>query len=146
MRPSLFACTALAAALALSACQPRAEAPAEPASTAAPAASETPAGPAMAPTSAQTTVQPSASPQEPQARIPEGQDMRPERVPASDTACREQIGEAAAARLVERCIHVSPATRPPCNAANPCDLIQGEIDRSCKLWERDGDTPAECRS
>ena len=57
-------------------------------------------------------------------------------------ARREAIGAAASARLVERCIQVSPATRPPCNAANPCDLIQGEIDRSCKLWARDGDPPA----
>ena len=56
-----------------------------------------------------------------------------------------RIGAAASARLVERCIQVSPATRPPCNAANPCDLIQGEIDRSCKLWERDGDPPAACK-
>ena len=72
--------------------------------------------------------------------------MRPEQVPVRDTPCRAQIGEAAAARLVERCIQVSPATRPPCNAANPCDLIHGEIDRSCKLWERGGDAPAECRS
>ncbi|OGN49470.1 MAG: hypothetical protein A2352_09450 [Caulobacterales bacterium RIFOXYB1_FULL_67_16] len=66
--------------------------------------------------------------------------------PPSDSAsCREAIGEAASARLVQRCIQVSPATRPPCNAANPCRLIQDEIDRSCKLWARDGDPPAECR-
>ena len=57
-----------------------------------------------------------------------------------------QDGEAASARLVVRSIQVSPATHPPCNAANPCDLIQGEIDRSCKLWARDGDPPAACRS
>jgi hypothetical protein len=85
-------------------------------------------------------------PDAPQARIPEGPDLAPQRIPVSEPPCREQIGEAAAARLVERCIQVSPATRPPCNAANPCDLIQGEIDRSCKLWARDGDPPAECRS
>ena len=54
------------------------------------------------------------------------------------------IGEAAAARLVERCIKVSPATHPPCHADNPCALIRGEIDRSCKLWDKD--PPAECRS
>lgn len=66
-------------------------------------------------------------------------------VPISEVPCREAIGAAASARLVERCTQVSPATRPPCNAANPCDLIQGEIDRSCKLWERDGDPPAACK-
>ena len=70
--------------------------------------------------------------------------MAPQRVPVSETPCREAIGEAAATRLVQRCLQVSPATRPPCNVANPCDLIQNEIDRSCKLWERDGDPPAEC--
>ena len=83
--------------------------------------------------------------EEPQASIPEGPDMAPQPVPVSEVPCREAIGAAASARLVERCIQVSPATRPPCNAANPCDLIQGEIDRSCKLWERDGDPPAACK-
>ena len=80
-----------------------------------------------------------------QAKIPEGPDMPAQPVPVSEVTCREAIGAAASARLVERCIEVSPATRPPCNAANPCDLIQGEIDRSCKLWERDGDPPAACK-
>lgn len=83
--------------------------------------------------------------EEPQASIPEGPDMAPQPVPVSEVPCREAIGAVASARLVERCIQVSPATRPPCNAANPCDLIQGEIDRSCKLWERDGDPPAACK-
>lgn len=84
--------------------------------------------------------------EEPQARIPEGPDMAPVRAPVSEVACRDAIGASAAARLVERCIKVSPATRPPCNAANPCDLIQGEIDRSCRLWRGDGNPPAECRN
>jgi hypothetical protein len=83
---------------------------------------------------------------EPQATIPEGPDMRPVPVPTSEQPCRDQIGEAAAAALAERCRMVSPATRPPCNAANPCDLIQNEIDRSCALWERDGNPPKECAS
>ncbi|WP_283843561.1 hypothetical protein [Brevundimonas albigilva] len=39
---------------------------------------------------------------------------------------------------------VSPATRPPCNAANPCEMIQAEIDRSCAMWARDGNAPKEC--
>ena len=60
-------------------------------------------------------------------------------------SCLAEVGEARAKRLVERCIAVSPATRPPCNSANPCAMIQGEIDRSCKLWERDGDPPAACK-
>jgi len=61
----------------------------------------------------------------------------------AQSACRDTIGEAASARLVERCIAVSPATRPPCNAANPCALIEDEIDRSCRQFPAN-DTPAEC--
>ena len=29
--------------------------------------------------------------------------------------------------------------------SNVIAMIQGEIDRSCKLWERDGDPPAACK-
>ena len=62
--------------------------------------------------------------------------------PAVD--CRAAIGEAASARLVERCIAVSPATRPPCNALNPCEMIQGEIDRACGQYGEGEQKPAEC--
>ena len=65
-------------------------------------------------------------------------------VPATDGSCQSQIGEAAAARLVERCIAVSPATHPPCNVANPCALIQGEIDRACGLYAPGETKPTEC--
>lgn len=81
---------------------------------------------------------------EPEATIPEGPEMKAERVEVSETPCRTAIGETAAARLVERCIAVSPATRPPCNAANPCDLIQGEIDRSCNQYGPGETRPTEC--
>lgn len=120
-RPPLLACLILGGLLA--ACQPRPE----------PAAS--------APAST-----PSPSPaREPEARLPEGPDMAPQPVPLDERPCLETLGEAASTRLVQRCIAVSPATRPPCNAANPCDLIQGEIDRSCAMWTRDGETPPkEC--
>ncbi|MBW8304512.1 MAG: hypothetical protein K0M78_11355 [Brevundimonas sp.] len=59
-------------------------------------------------------------------------------------SCLDEIGPAASARLVERCIMVSPATHPPCNAANPCAMIQGEIDRSCEMYPADATRPAEC--
>ena len=81
---------------------------------------------------------------EPEAKIPEGPEMKADRVEVSETPCRTAIGETAAARLVERCIAVSPATRPPCNAANPCDLIQGEIDRSCNQYGPGETRPKEC--
>jgi hypothetical protein len=59
-------------------------------------------------------------------------------------SCLNDIGVVAAQRLVDRCIAVSPATRPPCNAANPCELIQSEIDRSCAMYAPDEAKPAEC--
>ena len=58
--------------------------------------------------------------------------------------CRAEIGDVASARLVERCIAVSPATRPPCNAANPCEMIQDEIDRACEMYAPGETRPAEC--
>ena len=154
MRRPLFISSASAAVLAfaltVAACQPGSDAPnasSSDASSSGTVSSAVPSPAAPGPAPAGTPAAPTPAPSEDaQARIPEGPDMRPERIPASEIPCREQIGEAASARLVERCIQVSPATHPPCNAANPCDLIQGEIDRSCKLWARDGDPPAECRS
>lgn len=59
-------------------------------------------------------------------------------------SCLAEIGEARSKRLVERCIRVSPATRPPCNSANPCALIQDEIDRSCAMYGPDETKPKEC--
>lgn len=44
--------------------------------------------------------------------------------------CTSEIGSAAAKKLVDRCRNISPATHPPCNAANPCALIRDEINRS----------------
>ncbi|MDZ4362606.1 hypothetical protein [Brevundimonas sp.] len=60
------------------------------------------------------------------------------------TGCAAEIGDAAAAVLVKRCIAVSPATRPPCNLANACALIQGEIDRSCAQYGPNETRPPQC--
>lgn len=49
-------------------------------------------------------------------------------------SCAAEIGAAAAARRVEICRNVSPATHPPCNAANSCAMIEDEIARSCALF------------
>lgn len=115
---ALLAATALVAG-----CQQPAEAPAaEPAQATAPP----PEMPADAPP--QEEVDPAA------AAAPAGE----------PGACLDEIGAAASARLVERCIAVSPATRPPCNAANPCQMIQGEIDRSCEMYAPGEARPAEC--
>ena len=59
-------------------------------------------------------------------------------------SCLAEVGEARSKRLVERCIQVSPATHPPCNNANPCAMIQGEIDRSCAMYGPDETKPKEC--
>ena len=115
---------ALAAVVFLSGCQQPAGAPeAEPAAADAPA----PIMPADAPP--QEEVVPAAEPSPAQV--------------ADAATCREAVGEAASARLVQRCIAVSPATRPPCNALNPCALIEAEIDRSCEMFPA-GEKPAEC--
>lgn len=63
---------------------------------------------------------------------------------AGDRTCRDSIGEQASARLVQRCIAVSPATHPPCNADNICAMIQDEIDRSCAMYGPGETKPAEC--
>jgi hypothetical protein len=80
---------------------------------------------------------------------PEG-DVRPgpepDPAPALEEEAREgcagEIGLAKARELVRQCILVSPATRPPCNTANSCELIQDEIDRSCAMISED--KPAFC--
>ncbi|WP_343237380.1 hypothetical protein [Xanthomonas sp. D-109] len=45
---------------------------------------------------------------------------------------------------MDTCRAVSPATHPPCNAANSCAMIDDEIARSCALLGRDGPTTAGC--
>ena len=67
---------------------------------------------------------------------------------ASAASCKGEIGAAKAATLVSRCTEVSPATHPPCNDANPCALIIGEIKRGCGILIKDGasDTPGYCKN
>src|SRR5688500_15564093 len=92
---------ALAALVFVSGCQQPAAAPeAEPAAVDAPP----PVMPADAP---------------PQEEV--GAAAEPSPAPAAAT-CRDAIGEEASAGLVQRCIAVSPATHPPCNALNPCEM------------------------
>ncbi|MFN3817045.1 hypothetical protein [Brevundimonas sp.] len=110
------------AALALLAACQQAEEPISP------SAGETPAAPAPTPEPT-----PPASP------------PTPGLLPGTEIgSCAGERGQAAAQALVDRCIQVSPATRPPCNTANPCAMIQAEIDRSCALWEDDDNVPAAC--
>jgi len=55
-------------------------------------------------------------------------------------SCTETAGPQTARRLVEQCLQVSPATHPPCNAANACALIKDEIRRGCALLSKDAPT------
>ena len=108
-----------AAALLLGACQPPAEAP----------------EPAAAPAPAATPVMPADAPPQEDAVAP---------IEASSMSCTLDQGSDGAMALVDRCMKVSPASHPPCNPENPCQVIQDEIDRACAIWKRDGNPPAEC--
>jgi hypothetical protein len=107
----------------LAACQQPANAPADTAAD--PAAAPAPVMPADAP---------------PQEEAPA--DVAD--ITTTPVSCRQELGEAAAIKLVERCVHVSPASHPPCHPDNPCQMIRDEIDRSCALWTREGNAPPEC--
>ena len=131
MRKTLTSLVALAAVLALAACSDPAPKPS--AETYKPAE--------------QSTVMPDDAP--PQEEASDGQASEAEATPVpevagADTTCATTLGAAKAAALVKRCIAVSPATHPPCNVANPCEMIQGEIDRSCAMYGPDEAKPAQC--
>ena len=51
----------------------------------------------------------------------------------AQSSCAGARGKKEAQELVDRCLQVSPATHPPCNAQNSCELMEDEIRRSCKL-------------
>jgi hypothetical protein len=62
-------------------------------------------------------------------------------------ACVDEVGAARAKRYVSQCLKISPATHPPCNALNACEVIRSEIARGCALAaaaERSS-VPAFCR-
>ena len=59
-------------------------------------------------------------------------------------SCREAAGAERAQELVLQCLKVSPATHPPCNAANPCDMISDEIQRGCLMLEAADGIPEYC--
>lgn len=62
--------------------------------------------------------------------------------PAPEKPCRETAGAEKSKTLVKQCLEVSPATHPPCNAANACSLIVDEITRGCAMIDKDA--PAFC--
>jgi peptide methionine sulfoxide reductase MsrB len=50
-----------------------------------------------------------------------------------EKSCAKSVGKQVANELVRRCLQVTPATHPPCNAQNSCRLIEDEIQRGCGL-------------
>ena len=59
-------------------------------------------------------------------------------------SCSAERGRAAAQKLVTLCTSVSPATHPPCNAANSCAIIEDEIARACALMGGDAEKTPGC--
>ncbi len=57
--------------------------------------------------------------------------------PALAESCTAEVGAEDAQTYVDQCLDVSPATRPPCNAENACQLIWDEIARGCALLGED---------
>ncbi|MCD5996631.1 hypothetical protein KDX38_23685 [Pseudomonas sp. CDFA 602] len=63
---------------------------------------------------------------------------------AADQSCAQAIGDKRSAMLVKQCLNVSPATRPPCKAANSCEMINSEVERGCELLAGDANAPGYC--
>jgi len=68
------------------------------------------------------------------------------RAEPTEISCARDIGAKRAKILVKRCIEASPATHPPCNAANPCSLITDEITRGCAFGKPEAPFCKEYRS
>lgn len=64
---------------------------------------------------------------------------------AEEKSCMSELGRKKSAILVNWCINVSPATHPPCNAANSCALITDEIKRGCAFLKNDHSAPYYCK-
>ncbi|MCC4592084.1 hypothetical protein LL974_13145 [Xanthomonas campestris pv. cannae] len=128
MRTTMWACW-MTAAFALSGCG-RAGAPAP----TAPKDGDTPAAAAAAPNPASSATPAPAPATTAQSASVAGEPL----------SCADEIGADAAAARVATCRAVSPATHPPCNAANSCAMIDDEIARGCALLGRNGPTTAGC--
>jgi hypothetical protein len=64
---------------------------------------------------------------------------------AAEPSCRQTAGNSKAQELARECVKISEATHPPCNVANPRDMMVDEIKRSCALRREAGiATPSFC--
>ena len=98
--------------------------------------------PAKAPDAATPAAEAAPEPVMPADAPPQEEATAP--TEASSTSCILDQGSDAAKELASRCTRVSPASHPPCNPDNPCQLIQDEIDRSCAMYGPGETKPAEC--
>ncbi len=57
-------------------------------------------------------------------------------------SCLKEAGQKEAQTYVDQCLEVSPATHPPCNAENDCQMIIDEIVRGCDMLG--SDAPGFC--
>lgn len=64
---------------------------------------------------------------------------------AGEKSCTEEAGKRQAEMLVKWYRNVSPATHPPCNAANSCGLVIDEIKRGCAFLKNEKSSPYYCR-
>lgn len=81
-------------------------------------------------------------------RSADGYDLRraaSDEIASASRSCTEQRGAEEAVRLAAQCTQVSPATHPPCNAANSCAMMEGEIRRGCGMLEA-AQRPAFCNA
>lgn len=76
---------------------------------------------------------PNANPYKPDVKLPEPLMTSSATTPTNNATCTDEVGPDRSKQLVEQCLQVSPATHPPCNAQNSCQLIIDEIKRSCAL-------------
>jgi hypothetical protein len=65
---------------------------------------------------------------------------------AADMSCSRQMGEQRATLLARQCRQVSPATHPPCNAANSCAMIVDEFERGCNMLSGESYRPKFCNT
>ena len=63
--------------------------------------------------------------------------------PAFAASCKQSVGAKKAKLYETQCRRVSPATRPPCNPINDCEMIIGEIKRGCDMLDQTS-RPAYC--
>lgn len=105
-------------------------------------ACDRPDAPATDDAAAPTTAGASTEPVMPADAPPQEDAIAP--AEASSTSCTLDQGSDAAIALASRCTRVSPASHPPCNPANPCQMIQDEIDRACAMYGPGETKPAEC--